>query len=124
LEERILYVGTTVTPFTAMVTEHVWDTVCSLGPYLDASGTLYMHYGRRFSDYTYLPYNAYLNDQQNGLAFVNNSTKTVYVYPLSASKIRKIAGPTCIRRDEAFFNTEYVEAPNATFLQLNMIESQ
>lgn len=124
LHQSLLDAGETVTPFNDVLPDGGWDTICHLGPYDRPSEALRRYTGESRSGFSYLPFDQIMGEEQNGLALIDHEAKTVLIYALDMTfveppeTVNRIVGPRCLKRDEAHFLMQRVEARNGSYNHL------
>ncbi len=123
LVERLLATESQVTSFATVLTEHDWDTVCYLDPYSIPSKRLSSFLNADLSSFTFRPSDRWIDEGENGLAFVDHSANEVHVYAIQRERIRVISGPRCIRRDRALFLMQEIDGLNISYIELTLSRS-
>jgi hypothetical protein len=137
LLDRLLTAGSEPTPFSTVMPDPGWDTVCRLNPYDRPSRRLPEMLEEDLTDFTFEPYDKIIAEGENGLAFIDHQKKTALIYGLKKYEvyelnnkkewgraIYEITGQPCLRRELASFAIERVQAPNLSYDQLVLISAK
>jgi hypothetical protein len=111
LLERLLEAGSKPTPFSTVMPDPDWDTVCYLGPYDKSSRMLSFLLNKDITEFTFQPYDQIMAEPENGVAFIDYEKRTVLVHTLNMIEkwgpaIYFISGPRCLTRGSASFLVE------------------
>lgn len=124
LHQALVDAGETVTPFNDVLPDGGWDTICHLDPYDRPSEALRRHTGESRPGFSYLPFDQIMGEEQTGLALIDHEAKTVLIYALDMTfveppeTVNRIVEPRCLKRDEAHFMVQHIEARNGSYKQL------
>lgn len=130
LHQSLLDAGETVTPFNDVLPDGGWDTICYIDPYDRVSQDLPRHAGEDFPGFSYLPNDEWVDEEQIGLALIDHEAKTVVTYVLDVTYVQppdtlsRITGPRCLKRDEAHFMVQRVEARNGSYNHLVFVSDE
>lgn len=122
MEPRLLALPAGPVPITVLRPQDEWDIVCRLDPYSFPSSVLPRYLGRTLPDYHYEPADEWIDENWNGLAFIDDASRVIHVLPLPNEKIYYLAGERCVARATGKVALARIEAPNSTFLQIEFSE--
>ena len=96
--ERLLAAGPEPTPFSAVLPDHDWETVCYLDPYDLPERRLPFHLSEDLGNFSFQPSHRWIDEHENGLAFVDRRGRIVHVFivkklpPTQASTASRVRG--------------------------------
>ena len=122
MEARLLALPASPVPIAALRPPEDWDIVCRLDPYSFPSSVLPRYLGRTLPGYHYEPADEWIDENWNGLAFIDDASRVIHVLPLPNEKIYYLAGERCVARATGKVALVRIEAPNSTFLQIEFSE--
>lgn len=124
--EGLLAAGSEPTPFSAVLPDREWDTVCYLDPYDLPSRRLPFHLSEDLRNFSFQPSHRWIDEHENGLAFIDRRARMVHVFIVKklppTQGIYRIEGPRCLERESAFFKVALVHGLNFSANHLFFIE--
>ena len=122
MEARLLALPAGPVPITVLRPQDEWDIVCRLDPYSFPSKVLPRYLGKPLPGFRYDPPDEWIDENWNGLAFIDDARRVIYVLPLPNKTIYYLEGERCVSRAKGKVTLARIEAPNSTFLQIEFSE--
>jgi len=118
IEARLLALPSSPVPIATLRPQEDWDIVCRLDPYSFPSRVLPRYLGKPLRGYRYDPRDEWIDENWNGLAFIDDGSRVVHVLTLPNKTIGHLEGERCISRTDGKVGLARIEAQNSTFLQI------
>jgi len=122
MEARLLALPTSPVPIATLRPQEDWDIACRLDPYSFPSRVLPGYLGKPLPGYHYDPTDAWIDENWNGLAFIDDASRVIHVLTLPNKKIHDLEGERCVGRATGKVALARIEAPNSTFLRIEFSE--
>lgn len=119
--ERLLTGEASTTPFSAVLLDRSWDTVCYLDPYSFPSRRLPVYLNEALDDFVYEAFDQWIGEEESALAFIDHKKRKIYIYSIANKKIRTITGERCLNINHAKFFIEYVNTSKRSYRKLAFV---
>ncbi len=120
LEARLLSLPARPVPVAILLPEKEWDRLCRLDPYSFPSRFLPRYLGESLKGYRYEPSDVWIDEEWNGLAFIDHSSRTIHVRAIPYKTINRLAGQRCVDRTEGKAALVEIRTPTVSYRQIEL----